>query len=101
MVSQQARAENCAKMDDDGSQLGILIMTREHCGGCMSSTFFGQRPLFASLDMLTPIFLAFGWRVTLALSGEYIGFFCMHLIEFFSLGDFLSALDESSDLKQF
>ena len=56
---------------------------------------------FASLDMLTPIFLALGWRVTLALSGEYIGFFCMHLIEFFSLGDFLSALDESSDLKQF
>ena len=29
-----------------GCQLGILIMTREHCGGCMSSTFFGQRPLF-------------------------------------------------------
>lgn len=56
---------------------------------------------FASLDMLTPIFLAFGWRVTLALSGEYIGFFCIRLIEFFSLGDFLSALDKSSDLKQF
>ena len=41
-----SRNKNFAKMDDDRSQLGILIMTREHCGDCMSSTFFGQRPLF-------------------------------------------------------